>query len=101
MGCAQWWPARTAMPCLSRVAPRQAGSHRGRTSTRLPSPARPDHSEPGKEAHFPDGVAEQLTLVAQWPDIGDFSASAASPRWFGLTCLVVISLLHDRYLFVA
>jgi hypothetical protein len=64
-------------------------------------PRVPDHSEPGKEAHFPDGVAEQRALIAQWPDIGDFSTSAASPRWFALTCVVVISLLHGRYLFVA
>ena len=65
-GCTQWWPTRTAMHCPSGAAPTSSGWQPSRTNQRACILRRvPDHSEPGKETHFPDCVAEQLALVGR------------------------------------
>jgi len=55
------------MPCLSKAAPTSSDWQPIEDERQRACVLRrvPDHSEPGKEAHFPDGVAEQLTLVGR------------------------------------
>ena len=72
------------MPCLSRAAPTSSGWPPSRTNVNALtiSGAFPDHSEPGNEAHFPDGVAEQLALVGRdrWQaELAEVSMAAPSP----------------------